>query len=125
MTTPNIRRGFVAVQVTLTSPNTNYNLLDLINAVIAAETKWDGVATCPGSCRELTLQSHPGIDTVGGNTKDILLGDGLLSTTRFGYVLATGDAYSDRSPMGNVDLGSIYVRSAGTAQKLNVQVKAV
>lgn len=118
------RRAFVAVTVTLTTANTNYRLLDLVNAVIAAEANMSTPPmTAPDACRELSLQSFPGIDSVGANTNDILVGDGLLSTTRMGYNLqAVGGSRTYRSNIQNVDVGNLYVQSAGSGQKLNVEI---
>lgn len=121
---PSNRRSFVAVQVTLTSANTNYNLLALVNAIIAAETGSPSTVAV-GMGRSLILQSNPGIDGAGANTNDVLVGDGLLSTTRYGYVLAAvGGVFQDQSPINNVNLADIYVRSAGAGQKVNVQIVA-
>lgn len=119
-----VLRGFIGVTVTLAVANTKYNLLTLINAVLAAETQGDNTARCLGMCRSVVIQSNPGIDSSGANTNDVLVGDGLLSATRVGYVLGLGGIFTDRSPINNVNIGDIYVQSAGTAQKLNVNVVA-
>lgn len=118
------RRAYVAVTITLTSANTNYNVLTLVNAVIAAEANMPTPPmVAPDACREMILQSFPGIDSSGANTNDILVGDGLLSTTRIGYILqAVGADRTYSSTIQNVDVGSIYVRSAGAGQKLNVEI---
>lgn len=118
------RRNYVAVTVTLTSADTNYNLLALVNAVLAAENNTDTNIQAPGAARNVQIQSHPGIDGVGANTASVLLGDANLSATRIGMVLAPGGFFSDRSPINNVDLGEIYARSATEAQKLNITVSA-
>lgn len=118
------RRNYVGVTVTLTLANTNYNLLELINAILAAETGTDANVQSPGSARNVQIQSYPGIDGVGTNTADILLGDAKLSTTRMGSVINPGGFLSDRSPINNVDLGEIYARSATAGQKLNITVSA-
>lgn len=117
MATPTIlpRRASWSGTVTLTSANTNYNVRDLINAAIGTT-----VAEIPEAYRELNLQSHPGIDSVGGNTSDILVGDSQLSTTKIGYVLQPGQSRLYRSDKQNGLFGDVYVRSAGSSQKLNV-----
>ncbi len=112
---PTHKRSYVALTVTLTDANANYNLLALINAIVEAETKYAG-ANCPGMCRELNIQSDV------NNTAQVIVGDGLLSATRVGYFLAIGGARAYRSEINNVDLGSLYVRSTAAAQKLNVEV---
>lgn len=118
------RRSYVAVTVNLAAANTNYNLLDLINAIIAAETGAPNVQ-CPGMCRSLSLQAYPGIDGGGTpNTSDILIGDALLSTTRIGAILQVGGTFAQSSTIENANLGDIYVRTAGTNQKLLVNVAA-
>jgi len=118
------RRNYVAVTVTLTSANTNYNLLQLVNAILAAESGTDTNIQCPGAARNIQIQSHPGIDGAGANTGDILFGDAKLTTTRIGTVVQPGGFLSDRSPINNVDLGNLYARSASAAQKLNITVSA-
>jgi hypothetical protein len=110
-------RDYVAVQVTLTAANTNYNLQTLVNAALAG-----AAAVAPGACREFNLQAHPGIDGSGGNTNDILIGDADLSTTYLGYILQPGASRTYRSDFGNAQNSVIYVRSAGTGQKLNVEL---
>jgi hypothetical protein len=118
------RRNYVAVQVTLTSANTNYNLLQLVNAILAAETGTDSNIQAPGCARNVQVQSNPGIDSSGANTADILFGDAKLSTSRYGTVLSPGGFLSDRSPINNVDFGEIYARSATAGQKLNITLSA-
>ena len=119
----NARRAYVAVLVTLAAANNNYNLLDLVNAILAAETQGDNTMRASGAVRTFTVSSFAGIDGTGGNTKDVLIGDSLLSTTRMGYVLSFGGqgaTYSSSIP--NVDFGSLYARSAGTNQKLMIEL---
>lgn len=106
----------MAVLVNLASANTNYNLLALVNAILAT------TAECPGMAREVNIQANPGIDGAAGNTKSVLIGDAELSATRFGYLLNAGDARLYRGTLNNVDVGSIYVRSSGTNQKLAVEI---
>lgn len=117
-------RNFVGVLVTLTSANTKYNIKTLVDAVLAAETGRDNAVVCPGAARSVQIQSYPGIDGVGANTSDILIGDGELSTTRMGAILNPGGFLNDSSPINNVTLGEIYAQSAGTAQVLLVLVSA-
>lgn len=118
------RRNYVAVTVTLTNANQNYNLLTLVNAILAAESGTDTNIQCPGAARNVQIQSNPGIDSVGANTADILVGDAKLSTTRIGTILSPGGFLSDRSPINNVDFGEIYARSATSGQKLNITISA-
>lgn len=116
------RRSYVAVRITLTSANINYNVLQLVNAVLAAEAA--GIEAV-GMARSIVLQADPGIDGAGGNTNDILVGDALVSATRYGYVLSSsGGTFTDRSSINNVDVASVYVRSAGAAQHLLVNIVA-
>lgn len=118
---PNSRRSYIGVQVTLTSANTVYNIYNLIQAVIAAQTP---STDAPASCRELNLQAHPGIDGTGANTNAILVGDSFLSTTNMAYVLGVGASRTYRSSStSSVQVGSIYVRSAGAGQKINVEIE--
>ena len=118
------RRNFVAVTVTLAVANTVYSLWDLINAIIQAESAGDVTTQASGVVRTLTLQAHPGVDGVGGNSKDVLVGDALVSTSRIGFVLSTGQSYSDRASIQNVNVQGIYLLSAGTNQKVNVFIQA-
>lgn len=115
MTAPIVfpRRAKWSGTVTLTTANTKYNLRKLINALLST-------ATVPEAFRELNIQSHPGIDGVGGNTNDILVGDSTLSTSNIGYVLQSGQSRLYRSDIQNGQLDDIYVQSAGAAQKLNI-----
>lgn len=120
-----VTRNFVGVLVTLTLANTNYNLLDLVNAVLAAESGTATASVAPGAARNVQIQSYNGIDGGGTpNTADILIGDGKLSTTRMGAILSPGGFLSDRSPINNVTLGEYYARSATAAQKLIIMVSA-
>jgi hypothetical protein len=121
MATP--RRSYVAVTVTLATANTNYNLLTLVNAILAAETQGDNTVRVSGAQREFNIQANPGIDSVGANNKDVILGDSLLSATRVGYVLVPGASRLYRSNVQNADFGSIYAQSAGTNQKLNIELE--
>jgi hypothetical protein len=116
---PNARRTETSLTVTLTNANQNYSIYELAQAITSA----DSVPTdTPGACRELNIQSHPGIAGSGSNTADILVGDSQLSTTRIGYVLPVGGVRTYRSTVGNVNLAGIYVRSATAGQKLNLEI---
>lgn len=101
--------SYVGVTVTITLANQNYNLLTLLQAI---------EANCPPTARELVIQSH------SDNASTVLVGDGSLSGTRCGYELALGQSRTYRSSIQHVLLGSIFVRSAGAGQKLNVEVMA-
>ena len=116
------RRSTVAAQVTLTNANTNYNLQTLVQAVLDAEGGTATGGVVPGMVRQVVVQSHPGIGGSGANTADVLLGDGLLSTTRMGVVLPVGSNWADRSNTNNVAWGDLYARSATAGQKLNIFV---
>lgn len=118
----NPRRPYVAVLVTLASANTVYNLLDLVNTILAAETQGDNTVRAPGMVRSISLQAFNGVDGSGGNTKDVLIGDALLATTRMGYVLTIGQGSTYSSTWPNADFGSLYAMSAGTAQKICVEL---
>lgn len=109
------RRSYWLGTVTLTLANTNYSLVDLINAALASAN-----ALVPGMVRELQLQASKGIDGSGQNTNDILVGDGNLSTANFGASLNPGGTLTYRSNTTNTFLAGLYVRSAGAGQKLNV-----
>lgn len=115
------RRALVSITVTLTTANTNYSIYELIEAAALAESVPYEI---PSACRELSIQSHPGIDGTGANTKDILMGDSELSTTRIGYVLNVGGSRTLRSTIGNVNLAGTYARSSGAGQKLNLDIQA-
>lgn len=114
------RRSHVAVEVTLTSADTAYNLLDLVNAVIAAEAKWDGAMVCPGNCARLVLQADPAnADTTGG----VLIGDSLISATRYGYdLLKTAQPMVYTAPINAIQFGALYGFSHTAGQKLSIEV---
>lgn len=99
---------YIAVQVTLTLANTNYNILSLVQAI---------EDTCPAACRELQIQAAT------ANADVVLIGDAELSATRFGYELARLDSAKYRSDHSNVILGGKYARSATAGQKLNVEIE--
>jgi hypothetical protein len=124
-------RSFVGVTVTLAASNTNYNLKTLVDAILAAETGRDNKVVCPGAPRFYRIQAYPGIDAgTGANTKDVLIGDGELSTSRIGCILVAPAAgvpageLTDRSPINNCDFGDLYAQSSTTNQKLNILLAA-
>lgn len=119
---PNPRRSYVGVQVTLTSANTKYNLLALMQAVTAAQSP---ASDTPAACRELNIQSHPGLASgAGANTDVILIGDTFLSTTNMSYVLAVGGSRTYRSSStSSVPIGNLFVESATAGQKLNIELE--
>lgn len=112
-----LRRGYVAVTVTLTDANTNYHLLTLINAVVEAEAKYAG-ANCPATCRELNIQG----DAANNATNPVLVGDALIDGTRYGFSLLQVSSRTYRSDINNVNISDLYVRSASAAQKIHVEV---
>jgi len=115
-------RSYVGVQVTLASNAATYRLLDLINAVIAAETLWDGSAECPGAAREISIQNDP---SSGGSVYigDALLVAGASQPGRCSYVLGVGGSRQyGTGDNRNVDLGQIYVSPLVNSSKLNVEV---
>lgn len=115
-----VLRQSIGLTVTLTSANTNYNLYDLVKAVIQAEGGAAANVIPPGTVRQITVQAYPGITSVGANTVDVLMGDALVSATRIGAILAPGANWSDHSDVNNCDWMWIYVRAAAVSQKINV-----
>jgi hypothetical protein len=93
--------------VTLTSANTNYGVDELLLAENAAERI---------HCQEVTFQAPT------GNTAVILIGDGSLSATEFGYSLAAGTILTIRGSAGanSVGLNAFKVRSANAGQLLSI-----
>ena len=124
-------RSFVGVTVTLAAANTNYNLKTLVDAILAAESNTDVAVVCPGAPRFYQIQAYPGIDAgTGANTKDVLIGDGKLSTTRIGAILVAPTAtipagvLTNQSNVNNCDFGDLYAQSSTTNQKLNIILSA-
>lgn len=71
----------------------------------------------------LSITGYQGPGGTGSNTAEVLVGDSLLSATNFGYrPLAAGDevVIPKPAPHAKVDITSIYLRSAGTDQKVNI-----
>ena len=120
---PLTRKSYIGVTVTLTLANTKYNLLTLINNVLAAQTPQ---SDCPASCRELNLQSQSPAVTGGNaaNTDVIIVGDSLLTLTNYAFVLAVGASRTYRSSStSSVQVGSLFVESPTAGQKLNVEIE--
>ncbi len=115
------RRAYVGVVLTLADHTKIYNLLDLINTVIAAESKYDGQTQCSGTARELYIQPLP------GNTGTIFIGDALLAAGGGGR--ASGELAKTAAPRHygtgdtkSVDVGQMYVTPATDNDKLYVEV---
>jgi len=94
-------------QVTLTSANTNYNVLTLVRAVDA---------NFVDRGMQISLQSDP-----TNTTGQYILGgqDANVSATRYGWALTPGDSWT--TPRFT-SLAGVYVRSGASGQKLNVEV---
>lgn len=116
----NRRRSYVTVVLTLTTADHVYHILDLINTIIAAESSMSTPPmVAPDACGHLILQA-PGGNT--DTTHGVLIGDGLISTTRYGYELKKGDEQSYHAPMNTVQLGSMYAMAGADGDKLSVEV---
>lgn len=113
-------RSYVGVQVTLADNTKNYNLLALVNAVIAAESGQASGSVCPSHCRELKIQAPT------GNTGTVYVGDGLLvpaGAGRQSAEIAKGTLRTyGTGDLNMVDLGHLYVTPATNNDKLNVEV---
>lgn len=123
------KRNFFMGQLNLPVANTPYNVVALINAVIQAESPTSTQQMISGDCRINYIESHNGIDNVGANTNDILLGESivagqsLLTGARYGRVIPkAGAGFTFQGTFNNVDFGNYWVQSAGTNQKINVIV---
>lgn len=110
------RRSYVSLTLTLTA-STIQNLLTLINAALDSQN-----AICPDQAFHVSLQS------TGGNTASIFVGDSAVSATNAGLELpagassAPGIPYNYRAPTSMVPIGNMYTFGTGTSQKINVQV---
>lgn len=115
-------RSYVGVQVTLASNAVVYNLLTLVNAVIAGESGQAAGSVCPAHCRELKIQGPT------ANTGTVFIGDALLVAAGAGRqsgeipkgtirLYGTGD-------LASVDLAHLYVTPATNGDKLNIEVMA-
>ena len=98
--------------LTLTLANTNYRLSTLISDIDPKERQ---------AFSEIRIAASDGIDGVGSNTADVLVGDSNLSTTRFFLSLQPGEEHAERGGDGGgaVSTNSIYLRSASAGQKIN------
>jgi hypothetical protein len=107
-----VNSGIAVYTLTLTAANTNYSLASLIAAIESAERT---------TFRQIIILAVDGIDGSGGNTKDILLGDGNLSTSRYFVSLAAGESIdlSSGSAVNGETTTNWYVRSAAAGQKVN------
>lgn len=121
MANPFSRRSLWAGTVTLTLANTNYHIIDLINALASLTSV---SASVPGSARELLIVAFPGVDGVGANTKDVLIGDAALSAANFGFALSPAASVPFRSSIENVQVAGLYARSSSAGQKLCITVTA-
>lgn len=114
------RRAYVGVTVTLTSNAVVYNVLALVQAIIEAESKYDGQTNSPGSAREMTLQAP------AANTGTVFIGDALLAAAgagRCGGEIAKGTLrHYGTGDLKNVDLGQIYASPATNGDKLYVEL---
>lgn len=114
------KRSYVGVQVTLADHTKTYLLLDLVNAVIAAETNWDGSAVCGAAAKQMILQAPT------GNTGTVYVGDALLVAAgagrQSGEIVKAASRVYGTGDCNSVDLGQIYVTPATDNDKLNVEV---
>lgn len=103
--------GIAVYTLTLTSANTNYRLSTLIAAVEPNERT---------TFSEIMIRAVDGIDGVGANTNDVLIGDSNLATTRYYRPLAAGDStyLSSGGGINGETTTHWYVRSAGAGQKI-------
>lgn len=102
-------QAYLGITVTLTTADTNYNLLTLLQAVDP---------TCPPTARELIVQSSRA--NAGGSY--INVGDGSMGASRCGYELAVRESRTYRSNKQDVFLGAMYVRPSANGLVLNVEV---
>lgn len=102
------QKSYVALQVNITPATTALNLLALMRAVDAS---------CPGTCRELTVQIDP--DTPACKVK---IGDANLAVGRYGYMLIPTASRTYRSVCEDVLIADLWVWSDTNNTKLNVEV---
>lgn len=103
-----------AIQITLTTANTAYSLLALLQEVDPA---------VPGECAELTLEANAA--NAAGSL--VSVGDLHIATDRYGYQLGPGDAkvYSSRGNRNfgsSVPLADIWLTPSANGLKMNVEV---
>lgn len=103
-------KSYVAVTVTLTAQDTNYNLLTLVQAI---------EENAPATGRELNLQS------LAGNAESSLIriGDASMGAARWGVELAPGESRLYRSESISASLASKFVRGSAAGLKLNVEIE--
>ena len=104
-----VQKG-ASVQLTLTTADTNYHLPDLVAAVDAAISK---------RCGSLVIQADP------ANAGNVLMGDALVSGTRYGAKLGAGDAHGISLHFNGASTEGIYLRPDTNAQKVNVEIGLV
>lgn len=106
-------QAYVGTVVTLTSANTNYNLLTLIQALT-------GYSGANGMVAWLHLQA------TAGNAGAILIGDASMTGSVFGFSLAAA-ANHIYGPfvMSALSLANIWVRSASAGVTLSVETLAI
>jgi hypothetical protein len=106
---PNQRSG--SLQLTLALADTNYYLPTLVDDVDPEVTK---------RCARLTIQADP------SNTGDVLVGDASLSGTRYGAILAAGEAKtSDTGTFNGTSTEGVYLRATAVDQLVNVEISLV
>ena len=96
-----------AVQVTLTTGSTAYQLIDLVREIAEA---------CPGEPDTLLLEA----DAANAAGSKISVGDAQVGSGRYGYQLGPGDAREYGG--GRILIGDIWVRGSADGLKLNVEV---
>ncbi len=104
-------KSYVAVTVTLTAQDTNYNILDLVQAI---ET------SAPATGREINLQA------LKGNAEGSLvrIGDASMGAARWGVELGPGESRLYRSESSSASLAPKVARGSAAGLKLNVEIEA-
>lgn len=95
-----------AVQVTLTTANTAYQIVELVRAI---------ADDCPGEPDILLLEA----DAANATDSKISVGDAAIATDRYGYRLGPGD--SREYANGRILLGDLWVMGSADGLKLNVE----
>lgn len=102
-----------AIQVTLTTADTAYQVLALLRAIDVS---------IPGDCRTLLFEA----DAANAEDSKISVGDASIGASRYGYQLGPGDNREYQSAGGprnaGVKIGPIYVSGSEDGLKLNVEV---
>lgn len=96
----------VGYQVTLTSANTNYNLLTLVRAIDAGFVDQG----------EMFVQADP-----DGGAQIFLLGDSNLASGRYAVKMVAGNTTDTLTQIG--DLGGTYARCDTNSKKLNISIR--